>query len=106
MRLIFPEFLDNQLTAFEADFFGIDPSLWLDKNLINVWIDRNPELLLFFLLLDASGFSLELFLLKRYDAIKPSLDRHLHNLLSVIFLFFFYPLEGPRYFFSGQYLHA
>jgi membrane-associated phospholipid phosphatase len=106
MRLFFPEFLDSQLTGFEKSIFGVNPTIWLDKNLINVWI---TEILMFcyggyyFMII---LFLVPLFLLKKYDIIKMSLTAICPTFFISYLLFILYPIEGPRHFFADQFTNV
>lgn len=106
MKLIFPDFLDRQLIAFESTIFGIDPSLWLDKNVINVWLTEILSFCYFSYYTMLPIFLLGMFLLKRYDIIKPALTAICLTFFISYFLFLLYPIEGPRWYLAGQYTHA
>ncbi len=105
MRLFFPDFLDRQLVSFETSIFGIEPSLWLDANLINVWITEILSFCYFSYYLMLPVFLLGFFFLKKYDEIKKGLTAICVTFFISFLLFFLYPIEGPRYFFAGQYSH-
>ena len=103
MQLFSPEFLDGQLTEFEKAILGVNPTIWLDKNLINVWI---TEILMFcygsyYLMI--LFFFIPVFLLKRYDIIRMSLTAICPTFFISYLLFMLYPIEGPRYFFANQF---
>jgi membrane-associated phospholipid phosphatase len=105
MKLFFPNFLDYQLTAFEQAIFGIEPTLWLDNNLINVWITEILSMCYFSYYLMLPTFLIALYFMKRYDIIKRALTAICLTFFISYLLFFLYPIEGPRYFFDGQYIH-
>ncbi|SYZ73326.1 putative Phosphoesterase PA-phosphatase-like protein [Candidatus Zixiibacteriota bacterium] len=105
MRLFFPDFLDSRLTAFEISIFGADLSLWLDKNFINVWVTEILSFSYFSYYLMLPMFLLSFFFLKKYDEIKKALTAICITFFASFLLFYLYPIEGPRYFFAGQYIH-
>jgi membrane-associated phospholipid phosphatase len=106
MRLFSPDFLDHQLTAFETSIFGMEPTLWLDKNLINVWVTEILSMSYFSYYLMLPGFLIIFYLLKRYETIKRALTAICLTFFISYLLFFLYPIEGPRYYFAGNYIHA
>jgi membrane-associated phospholipid phosphatase len=104
MKLIFPEFLDYQLTAFEKSIFGVYPTFWIEQNVLNVWL---TEILsgTYFLYYPMIGvYLLVLYFKKRFQLIKQSLTAIAITFFISYMLFYLYPLEGPRYFFEGQYM--
>jgi len=103
MNLIFPEFLDYQLTAFEKSLFGVNPTLWLDSNMIHVWLTELLSLLYFAYYPLIYIFLLTLFFKKEYHLIKISVTAICMTFFVSFPLFFLYPIEGPRYFFAGMY---
>jgi membrane-associated phospholipid phosphatase len=103
MKLFFPGFLDAQLVAFEQNLFGIDPTIWLDRNLIRVGITEILSFSYFSYYLMLPAFLLTLFISRKYDVIRQSLVAICITFFISFLLFFLYPIEGPRYYFAGQY---
>jgi membrane-associated phospholipid phosphatase len=103
MQLLFPEFFDSQLTGFEKSVLGFNPTLWLDRNLINVWL---TEILSFFYVSYyplIPVFLIPLYFMKRFDILKPALTAICLAYFMSYLLFLLYPIEGPRYYFAAQY---
>ncbi len=105
MKLIFPGFFDYQLTAFETGIFGMEPTIWLDRNLITVWITEILSFSYFSYYLLMPIFLIPLLFLKKFYAMRQALTAICLTFFASYLLFFLYPIEGPRYFFAGQYLH-
>ncbi|MBN2226782.1 MAG: phosphatase PAP2 family protein [candidate division Zixibacteria bacterium] len=103
IHLFFPGFLDYHLTTFEKSILGINFTLWIDQNLVNVWLN---EIITFCYVLYypmIPTFLFFLFAKKRYDLIASSLVAICITFFISYSLFFLYPIEGPRYFFADQY---
>ena len=106
MRLFFPNFLDYQLVAFENALFGVNPIMWLDKNLINVWLTEVLSLTYFAYYPMIPVFLICMFWAKRYDVIKSAVTAICLTFFLSYFIFFMYPIEGPRYYFAAQYVNS
>ncbi len=93
IHLFFPEFLDYQLTAFEKSILGVNLTLWLDQNLVNVWLNEIITCcyVLYYPMIPA--FLIFLFVKKRYDLIASSL-------VAICITFFF---SYSLFFLSGIY---
>lgn len=106
MLLVFDRFFDAQLTAFEKSIFGVNLSLYIDRHLLNVVVNEIISFCYFCYYLMIPGFTLYAFL-KRDDAIlKRMLAATTLTFFVGYFLFFLYPIEGPRWFFAGEYMNS
>ncbi len=106
MHLFFPGFFDYQLTAFEKAIFGVYPTFWIEQNILSTWL---TELLSFTYLAYypmIPAFLIFLFLKGDYDNIARGLAAICLTFFASYLLFFLYPIEGPRYYFEGQYASA
>jgi len=105
MQLFFPGFLDSQLIAFEKSILGVNPTFWIEQNILNVWL---TEILsatyasYYFMIL---MFVIFMFFKGEYRVIKKALTAICITFFISYMLFYLYPIEGPRYFFAGQYAH-
>ena len=106
MKLIFNDFFDHQLTAFEYTVFGVNPTIWIDKHLINVWITETLSLFYFTFYPMIYIYFLFLFFKKRFQLIKASMTAVCLTFFTSFPLFFLYPIEGPRYYFANEYIHV
>jgi membrane-associated phospholipid phosphatase len=104
--LIFKRFFDPELTAFEQSIFGIDPTLWFDQNLINVWLTEILSFAYFSYYFMMPFLLLTLFFMKKYNPLKEALFAICVTFFISYLLFALFPLEGPRYHFAGQYINT
>ena len=106
MFLLHDKFMDAQLSGFEQGILGFEPSLYIDRYLLNPWI---TEILMgsyfsYYLMLPA--LFIPLFIWKKYDMIRQSLAAISLTFFIGYMLFFVYPVEGPRWHYMDQYVHA
>jgi membrane-associated phospholipid phosphatase len=106
MFLIFPEFFDWQLVTFETMLFGIEPTLYIDRRLLNVWLNELFSLCYFAYYPMLPAFLLPVFLRRDDDVLKEFLAAACLMFFASYLLFFLYPAEGPRWFQASQYQHA
>lgn len=106
MFLLFDHFLDNQLVAFETAIYGIEPTLYIDKNLLNPIINEIFSFCYFCYYFMMTGFLISVFVKKDYEIIKPALTALAITFAVSFLLFFLCPIEGPRWHFAGQYLNT
>jgi len=104
--LIFDNFYDWQLTTFEKMILGVNPTLYIDRHLLNVWVNEIFSFCYFSYYFMLPVFLLPVFIKKDYDVIRRTLTAWCLAFFMSYILFFLYPIEGPRWFFAGQYLHA
>jgi membrane-associated phospholipid phosphatase len=105
MFLLHDRFLDYQLTAFEQSILGFEPSLFIDKYLLNPWLTEIFMGTYFSYYLMLPCFLLPLFFMKRYDLLRQSLASISLTFFAGYTLFFIYPVEGPRWHYMDRYLH-
>jgi membrane-associated phospholipid phosphatase len=105
MFLIRDRFYDWQLTAFEKAVFGVNPTLFIDRNLLNVWLNEFFSLGYFSYYFMILVFLVVLFIKKHYETIKSFLTASCLTFFLSYLLFFLYPIEGPRWFFAGDYVN-
>lgn len=105
MHLLFDSFYDWQLTAFEKSIFGVNPTLYIDKHLLNVWLNEIISMGYFSYYFMIPWFALYTYFKKEYDIlINFSASAALTFFLSYM-LFFLYPIEGPRWHFALEYVN-
>jgi membrane-associated phospholipid phosphatase len=103
MRLFFPSFLDYRLVELETAIFGIEPTLWLDKNLINVFLTEILSFSYFSYYFMLIAVLIPLYIARRYREIRQLLTASSLVFFVSFLLFFLYPVEGPRYYLADQY---
>lgn len=106
MFLAFDGFLDEQLTAFEKSVFGINPTIYIDRHLLNVWLNEIFSFGYFAYYFLIPLFLLAVFYRREYDIIKSYLYAACLAFFISYILFFLYPLEGPRWHFALDYIHT
>jgi membrane-associated phospholipid phosphatase len=105
MFLLFDGFFDWQLVAFEKSTLGVYPTVFMDTLLPNVGITEILSFCYFSYYLMLPVFLISLFVRKDYEIIKEfSAAAALTFFLSYT-LFWLYPVEGPRWYFAGQYVN-
>jgi membrane-associated phospholipid phosphatase len=105
VHMLFPEFLDPQLTNFEAAILGVNPTLFIDQHLLNIVVDEFFSFCYFaYYLLVPIFFVATLFKGPR-SVFVSSLTAVCATFFVSYLLFILFPLEGPRYHFAGSYLH-
>ena len=105
MFLLFDTFFDKQLTSFEASLFGVNPTIYIDMNLLNVWLTEIISACYFAYYLMIPGFFIGLFIKKDDEMIKRGATAISLTFFIGYMLFFLFPIEGPRYFFAGEYVN-
>ncbi len=105
MFLLFDGFFDWQLTALEKWLFGINPTIFIDQHLLNVWLNEIFSFCYFTYYFMIIVFLLALFFKKDYAVIKNSLGAICLTFFLSYFLFFLYPVEGPRWHFAHYYFN-
>ncbi|UCC43976.1 MAG: phosphatase PAP2 family protein [Candidatus Zixiibacteriota bacterium] len=101
--LMHDQFYDWQLTAFEQMILGVNPTLYIDKNLLNVWINDLFSLTYASYYPMIPVFFIVLFLNRREGAIKRSMTAVCTAFFISYILFVLYPIEGPRWYFASEY---
>ncbi|MBD3257333.1 hypothetical protein GF377_02780 [candidate division GN15 bacterium] len=106
MFLFFDQFYDWQLVAFERAVFGVHPTLYIDSNLLNVWLNE-PFMFGYFMYYPMiPAFLLPLFIRRERLVIKQFLTTACIVFFASYLLFSLYPTEGPRWHFAAEYLHT
>lgn len=105
MHLIYPGFFDAGLVAFEKGLLGVNPTLFFDRHWISTW---HNEILMFcygsyYVMIPA--FLLPVFLRRDYGVIREFMAASTLAFFVSYFLFFLYPVAGPRWHFAPEYLH-
>lgn len=105
MFLVFDRFFDSNLVGFETSVFGIEPTLYIDRHLLNVWCNEILSLCYFaYYPLIPVYFGWLLF--RGRERIYISALTAVTTTFFVCYLLFFlYPIEGPRWHQAGQYTH-
>lgn len=105
MFLFFDHFLDYQLTAFELQVFGVNPTIYIDRHLLNVPTTEILSLCYWLYYLLLPGYLLLVYIRRDYDIVKSSVAAMAITFIAGYILFFVYPIEGPRWFFADRYLN-
>jgi len=97
MFLLFDSFYDWQITAFEKNLFGVNPTLYIDQHLLNVWLNEIFMAAYFAYYPMIPVTVITLFVKRRYDALKQLITAICLTFFASYPLFFLYPIEGPRW---------
>jgi membrane-associated phospholipid phosphatase len=100
------EFLDWQLTAVEKMIFGINPTIYIDQHLLNIWLNEVISLGYFSYYFMVFGLLIILYVCKHDDRIIRVLSAMCLVFVISYLLFMLYPIEGPRWYFADQFLHT
>ena len=73
MFMLFDSFYDWQLTAFERSLFGVNPTLYIDENLLNVWLNEIISFCYFSYYFMIPVFMITLFVKKDYKILSSFL---------------------------------
>jgi len=106
MFLLFDSFLDVQITSFEYLIFGVNPTLFIDQNLLTLWLTEPISFCYFSYYFMVPVFFIVLYIKKDFEIIKNAMGAVCLTYFLSYLLFFLYPVEGPRWFFAGQYVNA
>ena len=106
MFLLFDSFLDVQITTFEKLVFGVNPTLYIDRNLLTPWLTEPISFCYFSYYFMIPVFFVILYIKKDYEIIKNSMSAICLTFFLSYLLFFLYPIEGPRWYFAGQYINV
>ena len=108
-RLFFPDFFDRSLVAFEANTFGGDISLWLDRHFLGAsvatFVTESLSACYFCYYLMFPAVLIPLLVVKRFGKVQEILFACALTFFVSYNLFWLFPLEGPRWFFASQYIH-
>lgn len=106
MFLLFDSFYDWQLTAIELSLFGVNPTLYIDRHLLSVWLNEIISFCYFAYYFMIPVFMFILFFKKDYKILISFLSSTCIMFFCSYLLFFLYPIEGPRWHFAGQYINT
>ena len=103
MFLVFDRFLDPQLAAFEHALFGLNPTLYIDRHLLNPVLNEIFSLCygLYYFMIPV--FGLTIIWKKHYETTIGFLAAMCITFFLSYILFFLYPVEGPRWFFASEF---
>ncbi len=105
MFLLFDAFQDRHLTAFEELVLGVHPTMYLDRHLLSVWANELFSFCYLSYYFMIPVFVLALYFRKKQGMIRSFLTAACLTFFLSYLLFFLYPVEGPRWYFSGQYVN-
>ncbi len=105
MFLLFDGFFDVQLTSFEKLIFGVNPTHYIDQNLLTPWLTEPISFSYFSYYFMIPVFFVILYVKKDYEIIINAMSAICLTFFLSYMLFFLYPIEGPRWFFAGQYIN-
>ena len=105
MFLVTDQFYDWQLVTFEKMILGTNPTLYIDANLLGVWVNEVLSFcyLSYYLMLPA--FLIPVFIKKDYRVIRQFLTAACLTFFVSYLLFSLYPVEGPRWHLAMHYLN-
>ncbi|MBI5266948.1 MAG: phosphatase PAP2 family protein [candidate division Zixibacteria bacterium] len=103
--LVFDNFFDADLSAFEVSILGADPSLYFDSHGLNVVVTEILSLCYFSYYFMIPAFFLPVFFRRDYRILKEALAVVCLTFFASYLLFALYPIEGPRWHFAGLYQH-
>ncbi len=98
--LLFDQFFDPQLTAFEKSILGYNPTLYIDKHLLNVWTNEFLSACYYSYYLMLPAFFITMFIKRRDAIIVRTMSAVCITFFVSYLLFILYPVEGPRWFFA------
>lgn len=105
VHIIFPNFLDYQVVAFEQSLLGISPTIWLDQRLSIFWTEfLSATYFSYYLLIP--GLSLVLFIHRKDKEIIRFMTAICAAFFFSYMIFILYPIEGPRHFLASQYQNS
>jgi len=105
MSLLFDTFFDRQVVLFERAVFGVNPTLYMDQHLLNVWITEILSFCYFCYYLILPGFLIPVFWRGDYRIVRGYLSAACLTFFVSYLLFWLYPVEGPRWFFAAEYVN-
>lgn len=106
MFLLFDQFLDWQLITFERMIFGVNPTLFIDKGMLNVWTNEIFMLGYFLYYPMLPVFTAAMFIRRDYAILKQVVLAAAITFFVSYLLFSLYPVEGPRWYFAEQFTNV
>ena len=106
MFLIFDKFYDWQLCAFEKALFSVNPTLYIDANLLTQWVTEPFSLCYFCYYFMIPAFFAIIFFRRDYFVVRSAMSAVCLMFFLSYLSFFLYPVEGPRWHFVSLYQNA
>jgi membrane-associated phospholipid phosphatase len=106
MFLLFDQFFDWQVVAFEKGLLGVNPTLWIDRRLPNLGLTELLSACYFSYYLLLPGFMIPVFVRGDLGVLREYFAAASITFFVSYSLFWLYPVEGPRWHFSGVYSHS
>lgn len=106
MFLVFDQFFDPQLCAFEKTLFGVNPTLYIDSHLLSPWLTEPISLCYFSYYLMIPVFFVAAYIRRDHALIRHAMATICLTFFLSYLLFFLYPIEGPRWHFEALYQNA
>ncbi|MCX6834007.1 MAG: phosphatase PAP2 family protein [candidate division Zixibacteria bacterium] len=103
--LLFDHFFDYQVVAWEQSLLGTEPTLFVDKHLLNTWCTEILSFCYFCYYLMFPGLLIALFRRREHRIIREFLAAACLTFFVSYLLFWLYPVEGPRWHLADQYLN-
>jgi membrane-associated phospholipid phosphatase len=105
MFLLFDRFFDNQVVGWERALFGEEITLYIDQHLLNVPTTEVLSFCYFCYYLIFPGFLISAFIQRHDKIIREYLTATCLTFFVSYALFWLYPVEGPRWYLTGEYAH-
>ena len=105
MNLFYEPFFDLQLTMFENAILGFNPTLLIDKYLLNVYVNEILSFCYFSYYLLIPWFMFYAFFKKDYLIVKSFTNAACITFFLSYMMFSVYPIEGPRWFFQADFIN-
>ncbi|MDF1543788.1 MAG: phosphatase PAP2 family protein [bacterium] len=105
MFLLFDHFLDASLTQFERELIGVNLTLLIDREYLNVWVTEIVSFCYFAYYPMIPVYVFSLFITKRYELLQKSFATICLTFFCGYMLFFLFPIEGPRWFYRADYIN-
>ncbi len=106
MLLLFDHFFDAELVAWEYSVLGYNPTIYIDQNLLNVWVTEILSLCYFCYYPMLPTFLAFVFIRREIGIIRQYLAASALTFFVSYLLFWLYPVEGPRWFFAEEYVNS
>lgn len=107
MRLFHTEFFDSWFTNWEVQMYGFNASLWIEHNVLGadwaIWLTEPLSLAYFSYYLMFPVMLIALLAKKRNDLVGEYMTASAIVFFVSYNLFWFFPLEGPRWHFAELY---
>jgi len=105
MFLLFDHYFDSQVVAFERALFGEEPTLYIDRSMLNTGVTEILSFCYFWYYLLFPGFLIAAFVRRHDRIIREYLAATCITFSISYMLFWLYPAEGPRWYLASEYAH-